>query len=248
MSRGLATSVLAVCVSLALSQSGAAQEPRAPSAVQGGLVIYTVPSGLKVYISPDEEAARTAQRDPEESTPLVEKHAALDEGNFKGVTPLTVEVPPGSYLLAIAPIMLLDANYRMGAIDHSQVARAFVSLEPLGSQIATSIKDGLTGAAVYELTKDASARQVVVVLACGWDTPLEALEADYPPGSNFSFDDQQLRKELLDVKLPESNLDRVVSLLRRGGRVWLARGDLGWWIAIDPGGKWTIETKIRVRK
>jgi len=247
MSSSLVSAVVAVSLCLALSEAGAGQDqrPKPGTSVRGGLVIYTVPPGLKVYISPDTDAAPPA-RDPNKGTPLVEKHAAVDERNFKGVTPVTVAVPPGRYLLAVAPIMLLDANYEMGAIDQSQAARALVSFEPLSKP--ASFKDGLTGAAIYEVTRDASPRQVLVVLACGLDTPLETLEAAYPPEPTFSFDVQQLRKELLEAKLPEPDLERVVSLLRRGGRTRVVRGDLGWWIAIQPGGKWTIETKVRMRK
>jgi hypothetical protein len=210
------------------------------------LAIYTVPPGLKVYISPDTEAAPPAKRDTDKGTPVVEKHAALDQAHFKGVTPLTVAIPPGRYLVAVAPIMLFDAHYQMGAIDHSHTARALVSFEPLSNP--ASFEDGLMGAAIYEVTRDTSADQGLLLLACGWDTPLEALEAAYPPEPTFSFDDQQLRKELLEAKLPEPHLERVILLLRRGGRAWVVRGDLGWWVSLKPGSKWTIDTKVRARE
>jgi len=240
--------VLVVCVSLTFLLSGALQEPPAAATVQDELFVATVPAGLKVYLSPDADAGKTARRDPEDGTPLVEKHEAIDESNLKGVTPLSLSLTPGNYLLAIGPIMLFDENYRIGTIDPSQDARAFVSFEPLGPKVAASFKDGLTGAAIYEVTKHPSARQVVVVLACGWDTTLEMLEADYPKGANFSFDDLQLRKDLIEAKLPDSDLDRVIALLSRGGRVWLPRGDLGWSVAIDSDGKATIKTKVRTNE
>lgn len=248
MSSRFWTSIVTVCLCFALYKLGIAQEPSSKSGntpTGSGLTIYTVPPGLKVYISPDE--GRPVKRENDEGVPIVDKHSALSKPYFKGVTPLTVAIPPGRYLIAVAPIKLLNSGYQLAAIDPSFTARAFVSFEPIKEpgSLDKSIKDGLMGAAVYEFTRDASAHQVLAVRACEWDTPLKAFEAVYPPRPTFSFNEEQLRKELIDAKLPQPDVERVIALLRRGGRVSVTHGDLGWWITLKPEGKWTIETKLR---
>jgi hypothetical protein len=211
---------------------------------QDTIWIASVPSGLKVYFSPDIGPVGDAEKDAKNGIPIVESHPAIDQRHLRGVTPLVLhKVTPGKYLLAVAPVLLLDKNYEKGEIDDLLPAKVFVSFQPLGGP--KSLENGIKGAAVYSVIKKAGASEKVLVLALPPDATLETLESNYPPETSYSLDDTLVSKKLLEAMVPEADVPRVVGLLRRGGKVILYRGALRWAIVLSPEGTPTIITQVR---
>ena len=209
---------------------------------QDTLWIASVPAGLKVYLVPDSETAAD-KKEENDRVPLVEKHSVVEERNFKGVTPLTLRVASGKYLVAVAPVMLLDKNYQTGQVDPILRPRAMVAFE--SPKDPKSFQDGLTGAVIYPVEKLNGITQKLVLLAQGSDATLDTLEATYPTGNNFSFDNDFVSKKLIEANIPQGDLSRVLSLLHRGGKLMLVRGDIRWGIEVSNDGTPTIKTQIR---
>ncbi|MEI8083831.1 MAG: hypothetical protein WCI74_18485 [Actinomycetes bacterium] len=217
--------------------------PATRSGQQDTLLVISVPTGLKVYLVPDNEA--TTDKKEDDSVPLVEKHSIIDERNFKGVTPLALRLAAGKYLVAIAPVTLLDEHYQTGQIDPGLRPRVMVSFENPGDP--QSFQGGLTGAVVYQAEKLSGLSQKLFLLALPRDATLDVLESSYPAERNFSFDESVVSQKLIEAKVPDGDLPRVLSLLHRGGKLALVRGDIRWVVVVSDDGTPTIKTQIRGR-
>ena len=217
--------------------------------------IHSVPSGLDVYLAPDTESSPSEQK-PDDAgwTTVVENHPVIDKRFLKGKTPVLIHnVSPGKYLLGIAPVKLLDKQGPCDC-DATLKAKVFVSFVPLTSDLFDNVRSGrivVKGAVVYSITKEVVDPQRVVVLAIPQDTVIDALDPFYPPNPSFSFDEVLLAKELTEAShnvLPEGEIQKTVSLLRRGGKVILTKGDVRFLIEILSDGKWAIKLQARVPK
>ena len=79
----------------------------------------------------------------------------------------------------------------------------------------------------HEYRPDYARRKTLVALFQTRGADVERVAALYPPGDNFRFDDSQLRVVLNEKPysgFTPAQVDRAISLLRRGGKVALESG------------------------
>jgi hypothetical protein len=218
----------------------------APPNQQDTIWVTSVPAGLRVYLAPDVETV--TEKKEEGWAPIVEKHAVIDKRNLKGVTPLTLRAAPGKYLLAIAPVVLFGTKDQGNQIDPTVAPRVLVSFDSLNLLIGPTgrpIEKVLSGAAVYPVEKLPGVPRKLVFLAVSGDLTLDALETIYPKESSFAFEESAVARKLTDMKIPEGDVSRVLSLLHRGGKVVLVRGDTRWKIVVSEDGTPNIGMEIR---
>jgi hypothetical protein len=267
--------VLATAVSATTVQSAAApQRPAArtpPRPGQTTLEILSIPSGLRVHLRPDTATGGGADSGWAD---LVENNPVFAQASYRGVTPLVLRnLRPGRYVLAISPLTLRERDGRRSmrlyydqgvrtrtltnvprdgsalTVDPALQVRAFISLTPLSTLERSRPTEDVSGAVVYSIEVDRPTRQRLLVLH-SWVQPLEVLDSLYPRDAVFRFDTASFASEVSQRTgsfFSQEEQQRVVRLMRRGGKVAVRRGDLLFVAVLKPDSTWDLQLKVLVR-
>jgi hypothetical protein len=217
---------------------------------EGAVEIITIPSGLKIYLSPDDGQS---PKPTDRNIPVVGSHPVVSERYLKGVAPLIVrDLVPGKYLLAVSPTILIRNKVFQPPADPWLDARTFVSANFLES--TPRLEGDVEGAVVYSVMIERRAHTRIVVLAVPTYTSMEASAKLYPAGAIFDVDEEKFAGELKERTketpyrklLSESNLRMMVDLLRRGGKASAYEGDLGILAAVREDGGLDFVFKVRI--
>lgn len=235
------------------SRRDAESRYRMPSVGPNDMWISSIPPGMKVYVAPEAEEAEAEQSSAEEGwTPLLAEHYVISDKNLKGTTPIRLRnVNPGNYLVAIAPIAILDRELNStGTADPTMTIKALVRFFPLASpQDMEAIRSGRVnpeGAFVYSIRKEPDESKPVIILAIPDESSAEVLDSLYPKGQNFEFDNEALKEDLRQRHVSESDIPSCLELLHRGGKVRVKRGDLRWIVEITGNNTWNIDMQAKL--
>jgi len=188
-----------------------------PELKENQIWITSIPVGLKVYISNNEEDIYS------------------NEDKLKGRTPYIMDLNPDNIYLAIC---LDDADKLSGDIYS-------ISAEKVVNQIV--VKDGKGKFLSYKIynLKDYKDK-ILISLFHFKQLSLNQMSFLYPQGKYFEFDKEFARKEILEnSKLSSEEIDLVIDLLSRGGKVFLNCQSGLCSIEIHPDGKIVINQKFK---
>lgn len=173
-----------------------------PRLAPGQVWVSSVPLGLEVRAGEDPMGKKVLGR-----TPLVV--SARDLGPFVTVSIQRKEY--GGELPSQTDLLDLSAK-----TTHSTVIRNGTVDEDLARALTYKVR--LPG------------KQTVIALFQSRSLPLAAIDRFYPPGTNFRFSDEVVRKMLARKGVPTDFVPTGIRLLHRGGKVALPGRD-GWLVA-----------------
>jgi len=189
----------AIALLLVASASAAAakrtEKPRygIPALRPGELWVSSVPIGLEVYV------AGKPQGKPVGRTPIV-----LDA---KSLGPeVTVRLPKASEHDVPPQEDLADFTSQ---VTHGELV--------VDDHDLSGVRERLSVALTYKV--DPRRKQTLIALFQPKSATLSDWARRYPPGNNFSFRADKVRKDLATAGVPDVFLDLGISLLRRGGKV-----------------------------
>ena len=187
-----------------------------PRIPAGKVWISSIPVGLDVYLS-DQPQGKSVGR-----TPLL-----LDAPEKPG--PVTVSLPKKKYGGELPE--------QMDLVDFTSLTTHSVSHRE--GDVAVDLSRGLT----YRL--DPASKRTLIALFQARSAQLSDWARRYPPGRNFSFRDDAVRKDLAARGVPAVQIDLGIPLLHRGGKIALPGAD-GWLVAeVQPSGEVTIAAAPR---
>jgi hypothetical protein len=187
-----------------------------PKIPAGKVWISSIPVGLDVYLAPQ------PQGKPVGRTPLL-----LDAPKTAG--PVTVSMPKKKYGD--------DLPEQTDLVDFT--SQTTHSVGHRDGDVAVDLSRGLT----YRL--DPASKRTLIALFQSRSIGLSDWARRYPPGRNFSFRDDAVRKDLAGRGVPSVQVDLGIQLLHRGGKIALTGAD-GWLVAeVQPSGEVTITAAPR---
>jgi len=216
------TRIVAVLCGAALAAIAAAPSKNSPARYgfpkipPGKVWISSVPVGLDVYLS------------------------AQPQGKSVGKTPLLLDAPkkPGP-----VTVSLPKKKYGGDLPDQTELidftSQTTHSVGHRDGDVAVDLSRGLT----YQF--DPASKRTLIALFQARSVELSDWARRYPPGRNFSFRDDAVRKDLAGRGVPTVQIDLAIPLLHRGGKIALPGAD-GWLVAeVQPSGEVTIATAPR---
>lgn len=209
-----AVEILVCCIALAAFAAAPKKSPPPrygiPKLRPGQLWITSVPVGAEVYLGP-----KVADK-PIGRTPL------LLNARTAGA-PVTVNLPKKSYGGELPnQLDLLDFT---AETTHTIVHK--------DGEVVTDLSRAVT----YRIPLH---KPTLIALFQPRTLELSEWARRYPPGRNFSFREERVRKDLAGRGVPSVQIDLGIELLRRGGKVALPGRD-GWLIAeVQPSGDVTV--------
>ncbi|HEV8611016.1 MAG TPA: hypothetical protein VGS98_13250 [Thermoanaerobaculia bacterium] len=181
-----------------------------PKLRPGQLWISSVPVGLEVYLGPKVDGK------PIGRTPL------LLDARTAGA-PVTVDMPKKGYGAKLPD--QLDLVDFTAETTHSIVHK--------DGEVVTDLSRALTYRSPLH-------KPTLIALFQPRSAELSEWARRYPPGRNFSFREERVRKDLAGRGVPSVQVDLGIELLHRGGKVALPGRD-GWLIAeVQPSGDVTV--------
>jgi hypothetical protein len=172
------------------------------------LWVSSIPAGADVYVQPF-----IPERLPSHSS---------DPDMHKGTTPLRFTLPPGRYWIEVALDADVFASYFSRPYDDAQFEKDGANSEAL---ILQPFAPGEKRRVVryYRLDKWPDQGQTIVALFYPRGAPLERVAALYPQAEEFQMVPETLPLVLQEAQLPADVQTPVLTLLRRGGKVFWAR-------------------------
>ena len=176
-----------------------------PQPVDAGDVwVTSIPEGADVYVQPYEpDAIPSHDTDPEA---------------YRGKTPLSLALSPGSYWLELAfDAEVFDLFFDPPYDD--------VQFEPAGATYEALLFQPLTPGAkrrvlrYYRIDKQAGQGQTLVALFHPRSQPIERVAALYPQNEQFSLSGARVGSLLQQLEVPPQAREQMLVLLRRGGKV-----------------------------
>jgi len=204
------------------------------------ILIYTVPSDLKVYLAPL-DSNKTSFSSLEEGYIKIhdkenDKHYLINKKNLKGRSPIVQDsMKAGTYIVGVEPVEFFDKHWAWQNIDPFLQNVAYVSSWPLeNSEMRREFEWGKIkqeGAIIYMFEKEKDEKKIVIIHAKD-SISLDDLNSHYPSDLNFAFDSLKLTSELEEKNIlnlfTENELSITMDLLHRGGKAIVERaaGDI----------------------
>ena len=176
-----------------------------PQPVDAGDVwVTSIPEGADVYVQPYEpDTIPSHDTDPEA---------------YRGKTPLSLALSPGSYWLELAfDAEVFDLFFDPPYDD--------VQFEPAGATYEALLFQPLTPGAkrrvlrYNRIDKQAGQGQTLVALFHPRSQPIERVAALYPQSEQFSLSSARVGSLLQQLDVPPEAREQMLALLRRGGKV-----------------------------
>ena len=172
--------------------------------------VSSIPEGADVYVQPYE-----AEEIPSHDT---------DPAAYRGKTPLSLTLPPGSYWIELAfDAEVFDLFFEPPYDD--------VQFEPAGATYEALLFQPLTPGAkrrvlrYYRVDKQAGQGQTLIALFHPRSQPLERVAALYPQSGQFGLPAGRVNGLLQQLDVPPDAREPFLSLMQRGGKVlWNASG------------------------
>lgn len=181
--------------------------------------------------------------------------AAVAPVNHIGTTPLTISLEPGRYFISIAiPDSLVSVLFDSSSnlildkqLGISEFSTPTFTIKPYSEDVQTG-----RYAIVYGIVKEHEQSAIILSLFQPFDVPLQDLYNYYPSGNNFAFSDNSLKaaleKAIDQEQLDKIEIEKVLELLHRGGKIFLSKEkSKGWIIQITGHNTWEIRRQI-IRK
>jgi len=182
--------------------------------------VTSVPVGAEVYVQ---------SYDPER----VPSHAT-NPAAYRGKTPVSFALSPGSYWIELALDAEVFENYFSPPYDNAQFERDGAVSEALFFRpFAPGDKRRLLR--YYHLVKQPQQGQTLIALFHPRGEPLERVMALYPPQEQYRFAPDELRALLQRAQLPSTVQETFLALLRRGGKAfWSLRDEYRIALELQP--------------
>lgn len=192
-----------------------------PQQVDAGNVwVTSIPEGAEVYVQ---------RYEPD----IIPSHDT-DREAFRGKTPLSLALPPGSYWIELAfDAEVFDLFFDPPYDD--------VQFEPAGATYEALLFQPLTPGAkrrvlrYYRIDKQAGQGQTLVALFHPRSQPIERVAALYPQSEQFSLSSTRVSRLLQQLDVPPEAQEQMLTLLQRGGKV----------LWNEPGGTYKVALEAR---
>jgi hypothetical protein len=204
-----------------------------PKLEPGELWISSVPTGLKVYLLPAEGS--------------VVLDSLCSNKNLKGITPVSIKVEPGYYMIGIERLYPFIKSYnpiggdtwetllglKKGEYpwypDKNDIKKEGISIQikmMSGIMFDQGRLVGCTLVKYFTIQKktDVSSSKLIALHFLK-NTPLDSLNQIYPKGNNFSFSDGPLIEILSSKGITQQEVNIILQLLHRGGKIALTGKD-----------------------
>ena len=172
--------------------------------------VTSIPEGAEIYVQPYE--------------PDVIPSHDTDPAAFRGKTPLSLTLPPGSYWIELAfDAEVFDLFFDPPYDD--------VQFEPAGATYEALLFQPLTPGAkrrvlrYYRVDKQAGQGQTLVALFHPRSQPAERVAALYPQSEQFDLSADEINGLLQQLDVPPAAREQLLSLLQRGGKVLWNRSE-----------------------
>lgn len=182
--------------------------------------VTSIPEGADVYLQPYQpEAIPSHDSDPEA---------------YRGKTPLSLPLSPGSYWIELA----FDADVFDLFFDPPYDDAQF---EPAGATYEALLFQPLTPGAkrrvlrYYRVDKQAGQGQTLVALFHPRSQPIERVAALYPQSEQFNLSSGQVGNLMQQLDVPPEAHEQLLLLLQRGGKV----------LWNEPGGAYKVALEAR---
>jgi hypothetical protein len=168
----------------------------------------------------------------------VEIYKGSKEIFLKGQTPITVELEPGRYVIEVI------GNRARGTFERSfGIISDRPKDRPNGDVIAREKKEGgleIFLGLPFEVEKVADKPMTLIVLFQPRVKSLDELDSLFPESDNFVFDEVAIKKILSEKGVLEQDIPKALSLLRRGGKLFLEGKGYTFIIEITASNNWKI--------
>jgi hypothetical protein len=163
----------------------------------------------------------------------VPSHATNPEA-YRGKTPVSFELPPGSYWIELVLDAEVFGNYFSPPYDDAQFERDGAVSEALFFRpFAPGDKRRLLR--YYHLVKQPQQGQTLIALFHPRGEPLERVLALYPPQEQYQFVPDELRTLLQRAQVPPTVQETFLTLLKRGGKAfWSLRDEYRIALELQP--------------
>lgn len=182
--------------------------------------VTSIPEGADVYVQPYE--------------PDVIPSHDTDPQAYRGTTPLSLPLSPGSYWIELAfDAEVFDIFFDPPYDD--------VQFEPAGATYEALLFQPLTPGAIrrvlryYRVDKQAGEGLTLVALFHPRSQPIERVAALYPQSDQFNLSSDRLAGLLQRLDVPPEVREQFLSLLQRGGKV----------LWNEPGGTYKVALEAR---
>lgn len=188
--------------------------------------ISSIPTGLKAYMVAAEG--------------YVEFDSLCTQKNFKGITPFSIKVAPGHYLIAVERLYPFIKSYSPFGDDTWETLIGLKQegeypwfldkndIKKEGLSVPIKIMSGimfdkgkLVGCnlvKLFTMKKEMNLPAKLIALHFLKNTPINNLLNIYPEGQNFTFNEKELRDTLL-TKVDEQKIEIILRLLHCGGKI-----------------------------
>ncbi len=157
---------------------------------------------------------------------------------LKNKTPIIVKLEPGRYSIRVIGDKAIGTFERTFGIISDRPKD-----QPKGDLIALEKKEGGVGIFLglpYELEKIADKPITLIALFQPRNKSLDELDSVFPKGDNFKFDEVAIKKVLSEKGVPGQDIPKALSLLKRGGKLFLEGKNYVFIIEIMGSNNWKI--------
>ena len=192
-----------------------------PVEVAGDAVwVTSIPIGADVYIRP--------------FTPMEVPSHITDPEAYRGKTPVSFSLPPGSYWIELALDAEVFENYFSPPYDDAQFEQeGAISEAILFRPFAPGEKRRVLR--YYQLEKRRQEGQTLIALFHPRGEPLERVMALYPQQEQYSVVPDALLELLRQAQVPVRVQETFLTLLRRGGKAfWSLRDEYRMTLELRP--------------
>lgn len=180
-----------------------------PAEVSGDEVwVTSIPGGADVYVQPFIQGQ-------------VPSHATAPE-TYRGKTPVSFALPPGSYWIELAFDAEAFDNYFTRPYDDAQFEQDGADSEAL---LFRPFEPGSKRRVLryYHVEKLRQQGLTLIALFHPRGEPLDQVMALYPQQEQYQFAPAELRDVMQRAQVPESVQETFLSLMRRGGKAFWSR-------------------------
>jgi len=171
----------------------------------------------------------------------------------KGRTPLMIELDPGLYTIRVEGnrISLKDKHSTLSPSgeEKKKMINEILCITDTNKwevrDVFSTSGDDRVLYLEYRVKKEGDKPLSLIALCQPTDKKIEALDSFFPKGNNFNFEEVALTKNLVEKGISETDIEKILSLLRRGGKIAL-RNKMGnpLYIEIRYKNDWKIEETI----
>ena len=192
-----------------------------PLPVEPGHVwVTSIPEGADVFVQPYE---------PD----VIPSHDTAPEA-YRGKTPLSVPLTPGSYWIELAFDAEVFDLFFDPPYDDVQFEPAGATYEALLFQpLAPGVKR--RALRYYRVDKQPGQGQTLVALFHPRSRPIDRVAALYPQSEQFSLSSAQVGSLLQQLDVPPEVREQLLSLLQRGGKVHWNEPGGAYKVALETG-------------